>query len=129
LIAWNVEVRSRRLKQIVAKRLDKQAEDAPQPLEEKNFVLEEPEQGKTVIDEVKELISLPRHRARTDVMGEESVLLPEIVVQELHDYVTTTAAMYNPNDLHNFEHAFACDHVRDNAPLAHRGSIRDPTRG
>jgi hypothetical protein len=94
------------LKQIVAKRLDKQAEDAPHQLEEKNFVLEQPEQGNTVIDEVKEIISLPRYRARTDVMGEEeSVLLPEIVVQELHDYVTTTAAMYNPNDFHNFEHA------------------------
>jgi hypothetical protein len=55
-----VEVRSRMLKQIVAKRLDKQAEDAPHQLEEKNFVLEQPEQGNTVIDEVKEIISLPR---------------------------------------------------------------------
>jgi hypothetical protein len=39
-------------------------------------------------------------------MGEEeSALLPKIVVQELHVCVTTTAAMYNPNDFHNFEHA------------------------
>jgi hypothetical protein len=107
LIEWNVEVLLRLLKQIVAKRLAKQTHYAPQPIDEKIFLLDQIGEGKTVIDEVKEIVNLPGFRARDAIDQEDadSVELPPNVVDQLRDYVTNVAALYNSNPFHNFEHA------------------------
>jgi hypothetical protein len=107
MIDWNVEVMLRLLKQIVAKRMAKQLTGSLQPLDEKKFLLDQKEAGKTVIDEVREIVNLPGYRSRSmiDEDDVESVVIPEHVVKQLRDYTTNIAALYNANPFHNFEHA------------------------
>jgi Adenylate and Guanylate cyclase catalytic domain len=107
LIDWNVEVLLRLLKQIVAKRAAKQSHGSLQPLDEKKFLLDQKEAGKTVIDEVREIVSLPGYRSRSVIDGEdaESVVIPGHVARQLRDYITNVAALYSANPFHNFEHA------------------------
>jgi Adenylate and Guanylate cyclase catalytic domain len=107
LIDWNVEVLLRLLKQIVAKRVAKQSHGSLQPLDEKKFLLDQKEAGKTVIDEVREIVNLPGYRSKSVIDEEdgESVVIPENVVKQLRDYITNIAALYNANPFHNFEHA------------------------
>jgi negative regulator of replication initiation len=106
LIEWNVEVLLRLLKQVEAKRQAKQIHNAPEPLDEKAVLLGQIE-GKTVIDEVKEIVNLPRYKARDAIEQQDadSVELSSNVVSQLRDYVTNIAALYNSNPFHNFEHA------------------------
>jgi 3'5'-cyclic nucleotide phosphodiesterase len=107
LIDWNAEVLLRLLKQIVAKRVAKQSPGSLQQLNEKKFLLDQKEAGKTVIDEVREIVNLPGYRSRS-VVDEEAaqlVTLPDQVVKQLRDYITNIAALYNSNPFHNFEHA------------------------
>ena len=62
------------------------------------------EEGKTVLDEVKEIISLPTAVARTRTDPFNIEFTPEVISQ-LTDYVTSIALMYNDNPFHCFEHA------------------------
>ena len=131
LIEWNVEMLSRLVKQVVARRqaagVDASSVKAP---------LRNPEGPKTIpLDEVKEIISLPEFDpsiAAKQVPAEDIVLEPQ-VVQQLHDYgmyqsfgerwneqlffcsheslcslvssVTAVAYLYHHNPFHNLAHA------------------------
>lgn len=60
----------------------------------------------TVLDEVKEIISLPQFSDRDETASlEMNCFLPYGVKQELRTYVSEIAAMYRSNPFHNFEHA------------------------
>jgi class 3 adenylate cyclase len=101
LIDWNVDLLLQSLRQNVARR-----QSLCQKKISKRHRLSFA-QGKTIIDEVKETITLPRfdaESARHESRPEDIVLGPE-VERELHDYVTTIAMMYRENPFHNFEHA------------------------
>jgi class 3 adenylate cyclase len=58
----------------------------------------------TVLDEVKEIITLPRKAAKYQ-QDPGDVQLGDKVVIQLHDYVQDVANMYRNNPFHNFEHA------------------------
>jgi class 3 adenylate cyclase len=101
LIDWNVENLLRTLRQVVARR---------QALCEKSKTTSHclnVTPGATVLDEVKETITLPRFDANAAKQGShpEDILLGSVVENELHDYVTTVAMLYRENPFHNFEHA------------------------
>ena len=109
LIRWNVEVLHALLKQIVKNRKEQKATS----LEERSqfeATLTETVANATILDEVEEVIWLPRHEnvhnasTATQESIEESAL-PPCVAGELCAYVTDIAAMYNNNPFHNFEHA------------------------
>lgn len=108
LIEWNVDVLLRLLKQIVARR--RACGDNPPGTtmaNETQFELHHAESGKTAIDEVKEIITLPRFDPKVASRQEDpdSIALPTEVVDQLYDYVSNIAAIYNDNPFHNFEHA------------------------
>jgi len=65
------------------------------------------EEGKTTIDEVAEIITLPKFNAKAAAKQEDpdSIQLPRQIVDQLYDYVSNIAAIYNDNPFHNFEHA------------------------
>jgi 3'5'-cyclic nucleotide phosphodiesterase/Adenylate and Guanylate cyclase catalytic domain len=108
LINWNVDNLLQLLKQIAATRRSKPGKRASKvAFDEKKVMSEQSEPGKSVIDEVKEIINLPDYTARnkSDTTNMESVVLPQPVVDQLREYVTNVAASYNANPFHNFEHA------------------------
>jgi hypothetical protein len=101
LIDWNVDVLLRLLRQIVARRLSRQAQADASQVDESQFL----ETGHLVIDEVKEVITLPRYEAISRHFDPESVVLEDAVVEQLHAFVSNVAGMYHANAFHNFEHA------------------------
>ena len=104
LIDWNIDVLLRLLKQVVARRESCGLAKATVPA----FVEESPDNNVgSVLDEVKEIISLPRFDPEV-VKNErpaESIELSPTVQQELKNYVSSLASMYQDNPFHNFEHA------------------------
>ena len=104
LVDWNVSVMGPLLLRIAAFREShaSSAEDtAPVPLETSL-------PGSTVIDEVKEIVSLPAFDPMSmEIIKEaEDAMLPRPVALQLRQYVTSVANLYNnKNFFHNFEHA------------------------
>ena len=102
LIEWNVDVLLRLLKQIVASRHSCTRDaDARKPNE--SFFLHK-KKGELTLDEVAEIITLPAFQEANFMQAEDTVELPSLVVQQLHDYVCNIAAIYRDNPFHNFEH-------------------------
>ncbi len=62
------------------------------------------EPGQTVLDEVAEIISLPRKASRYQ-QDPNNVDLGEDVVKQLYRFVRDIARMYRDNPFHNFDHA------------------------
>lgn len=58
----------------------------------------------TVLEEVKEIITLPS-KASKYKRDPSTVVLPSTVVSQLERYVSNIAAMYRENPFHSFEHA------------------------
>jgi class 3 adenylate cyclase len=102
LIDWNVQVLEELLKRIVARREVCQENDKTPPNEDhfKHSTI-------SAIDEVREIINLPRFDERTlnKQRDPENIYLPTNVIQQLHQFVRNVASMYRDNPFHNFEHA------------------------
>ena len=108
LVDWNVDVLSRLLRQVVARRnaINQMSSDssvAPSPPSLNN----DPNSTSTVLEEVREIIELPRFDPNVARVQQdpETIELDETVVAELREYVANVAAMYHDNPFHNFEHA------------------------
>jgi hypothetical protein len=105
LVKWNVEVLTRLLKQIVAKR------NAMDNRGNCDMALTQTEgeirQKFMVLDEVVETIALPGfdHQIYRRQEDPNSIELPSEVVEQMRLYVTMIAVMYRDNHFHNFEHA------------------------
>jgi class 3 adenylate cyclase len=105
MIEWNVDVLTSLLKQIAAARKgppSKSRVDSVAQLAQSTSKM-----GETVLDEVKDIIALPKFDAKSAGKQEdvESIEIDEKVIAQLSNYVTSIAAMYNDNPFHNFEHA------------------------
>lgn len=97
LIKWNVELLARALYSVVASRPPSaryRTGEAP--------VLES--SGTLPVDEVAEVVTLPKHPVR-QVTSLEKTRLPHKVMDQIHDFVSNVAAMYHENPFHNFSHA------------------------
>ena len=115
LIEWNTDVLLRLLRQIVARRMVLQlinsdpvspANDTGlrrEPLDEAEFT----NPMAYIIDEVSEIISLPTfdYKSIEKQVPPESVVIEQVVIDQLRDYVSKIASMYHNNHFHNFEHA------------------------
>jgi hypothetical protein len=112
LIDYNVDLLAQHLKRVMARRRVlaiagrrcSQGGHAPKvhaPSTDEN------EDGKTVLDEVTEVIRLPQFDARSfkQTVDPESIELDAKVMSQLKRYVTIIGAMYRQNPFHNFEHA------------------------
>jgi hypothetical protein len=103
LVEWNCDVLLRLLKQIVAHRKALGITQQAFSFRKVRFA----EAGSTVIGEMKETITFPEFNANALKSQEEAdnVALPHQVVDQLYDFVTNIAALYNEHPFHNFEHA------------------------
>jgi hypothetical protein len=118
LMGWNVDVLLRILKQIAAvrsrppskqntKQISAAKSGPPSRRHSKHAVQTSSTTGETVLDEVTEIISLPKFEAETaeKLEGVESIEIDEKVFAQLNSFVSSIAAMYQDNAFHNFEHA------------------------
>jgi hypothetical protein len=95
LIDWNVDVLLRLIQQIVARR-DVTIEAAFDETIQK--------EAKNPFDEVKEIISLPEFKETRKQRDPSDTTIPVTVSEQLREYVSTIAGLYNENPFHNFEH-------------------------
>jgi class 3 adenylate cyclase len=111
LVCWNVEVMVRLLKQVVARRRATGRKVGSIIVDESILL---PSHGGMVLDEVKEIITLPTFDAKVAEKQQNTneVQLDPAVVQQLNDYVMKIAGMYRDNPFHNFEHASHVTMVR-----------------
>jgi Adenylate and Guanylate cyclase catalytic domain len=116
LVDWNVQLLKQVLNQIAAKRYACNLElgsrsgcSTPIPVSPVNELAidQRLRQGKLVIDEVEEVIQLPRYdaavaRAKETLKYEEAVQVSDVAVDQLRDYIATIAKSYKANPFHNF---------------------------
>ena len=106
MIDWNVEILSRFIRQIVARR--KVAKASAKKWKKSSKTEPSWDCGeKQILDEVLEIIELPEFdgRGNDDLVFEP---LSEAVSDQLYDYVCAIERTYHSNPFHNFEH---CSHV------------------
>ena len=98
LVDWNVDVLKNVLNLVVAQRMEckPDAREALRELEQE--VQHEP----TTLQEVREIVNLPQSNAGESVNHADFVL-PEIVVEQLRDFITALSNMYRDNPFHSFE--------------------------
>ena len=105
LVNWNVQVLLRFLKLIVARRGKSDDFDCSDDWENAT------QPNVAVVEEVAEIIALPKFSSTTETEG-ESVKIKEEVEAQLHDFVASIAKLYRNNPFHNFEHASHVTMVR-----------------
>lgn len=104
LISWNVDILTRLLKHVVARRRATGIKQVP--ANDQKIKAEALLNQRNVIDEVKEIINLPKYNYKERVsVNPESIELPVQATDQLRDLVTSIAKMYRDNPFHNFEHA------------------------
>jgi len=107
LVRWHVDVLSRLLCEIVAHRkINKQL--THQNTNQSESIGSKQDKSirsnnVSVIDEVKEIIELPKFITKAPSNSTESVVLEPEIHQQLHSYVEQVASLYHNNDFHNFE--------------------------
>jgi hypothetical protein len=106
LIDWNADVLCRLLQQIMVCRCGSTSWTADADAFDFDSVDEIVLKGGTTnpFDEVKEIIALPPLNQYKKFQNTEDIHVPKIVVEQLRNYVSRIAAMYNNNQFHNFEH-------------------------
>jgi hypothetical protein len=105
LIDWNADILCRLLQQIMVCRGGSTLLTADTEVCDFDSVDEIVLQGTTnPFDEVKEIIALPPLNQFKKIQNTEDIHVPKIVVEQLRNYVSRIAAMYNNNQFHNFEH-------------------------
>ena len=107
LVEWNVEVLRRALGKIQLQR--KQSDPTHNEASSTVRLLEETYcQGNDgVIKEVRDVISFPSpdRKQRIEMGNAEDFKLPQVIEDELRQYVAAIASLYEKNPFHSFEHA------------------------
>jgi hypothetical protein len=101
LIDWQADVLHRLLKQIVAKRIHE-----GRKVKSNGDINFNTNEGETVLDEVKEIITLPQSKSAHVTYDINSIFLDPKVTKQLTDYVTVVASMYRDNPC-KLNHALA----------------------
>jgi len=95
LIDWNVEILIRLLREIEAQRSATTRKNSIR--RSANETVLHPAEGQTVLDEVSEIITLPKFDARLMSQDPDDVVLDKSVFDQLHDYVKKVASGYRDN--------------------------------
>lgn len=96
LVDWNTDLLLKLLKQAIARRqfLGSEASTPSEIRAAEQVSISQSRKGDTVLDHVKESISLPQRRFDPQMFDIDSIELSEDVVVQLRDFVYTIAAMY-----------------------------------
>ena len=107
LIDWNTDLLLTQIKSIVAERVA--TDSVPDPTDHiLDLEMETLGRSGTVLEEVQDIIQLPRFVTRSKHVANWKVEVEQKVRSELRDYVATLGALYRGNAFHNFEHASVC---------------------
>lgn len=106
LISWNAEKLVSLLKQVVARRNAELAASDRQVIPAGTYKISD---GACLIDDVKEIVHLPEYDGKVVSLQQnpDDVVIPQNVLHQLHDYVSSVCALYRNNAFHNFAHASA----------------------
>lgn len=105
LIKWNVDVISRCLKLIIARRNTTSKSNSKSNQLIKSMATKQ-NNHVSFLDEVQEIITLPDFDSNCIQQEDpDTIELGEAVVHQISDYVTCIASMYRDNAFHSFEHA------------------------
>ena len=99
LISWNIEVLQRLLKQIVERRYRMQSRPSKGKMESDRLSscsIFEQDPGKMVIDEVKEIITLPGFDPTAN-NATVNIEVDQYAIDQLGEYVTEIASLYRDN--------------------------------
>jgi 3'5'-cyclic nucleotide phosphodiesterase/Adenylate and Guanylate cyclase catalytic domain len=103
---WVVEILANLLKEMVAKRQSLGIRKDPVSAIEKLESNTKDHENEMVIDEVKEIITLPGFvKKQKSKVDKDNINLGDAVIAELKDYVLMAASLYNDNAFHCFDHA------------------------
>ena len=116
LAEWNSNQLLKLLNQVALQRLARDARDGVTTTSEATPLTDDAHQrwaggSDTIIDEVKDCISMPEfdEAVLPSSTTDEVDFLPELVDQQLHDYVSIICSMYRKDlPLHNYHHATTC---------------------
>lgn len=101
LISWIVDLLLNHIRDIVQSHAARGVPKDP----DANLVYFPPD-NKTRLDEVVDVIKLPRFDENLDYKpDEQKAEIDEVVIRQLHQVVTIIAGTYRDNHFHNFEHA------------------------
>ena len=103
LVDWNLNILKGALTEVVAKRRASGVQATPPELMqqlEKEFLVD-----RTSLEEVKEIVCLPKYDAATAGQKVNNVELSDTVLAQLRSYIYQICSMYNNNPFHNFGHA------------------------
>jgi len=105
LVNWIVKCLTILLQKVIARRLATSRKSIKQ-----HHLRNMPgmQDGITLLEEVKEIITLPAFNKKINKGKEKepnTIVIPPKAIEELHTYVTSIATMYRKNPFHNFEHA------------------------
>lgn len=98
LVEWIRELLLDHLKAIVAKRYKSNGGHRRHD----RISFKQP-QGKTALDEVAEVICLPKFNPETSADCSDQIEISETVNMQLRSFITAVASMYHPNPFHNWE--------------------------
>ena len=118
-IDWNTDLLLKYLKEIVAHRNALREASRSQTRRRNIIAMKERREQKLnelaasfdeaglVIDEVADIIEMPRCDKGAIAASAESTVIPYIVIKQCREYVTLLASMYKNNPFHNFEREYA----------------------
>jgi hypothetical protein len=108
LIDWNSDVLCRLLQQIMVCRGG--STPLMTKIDDSDFICNAGVLAdKNPFDEVKEIIALPPLNKFKNSRSAADIPVPKIVEEQLRNYVSRIAAMYNNHQFHNFEHVSTFD--------------------
>ena len=96
LIDRNIQVLTEAVKHVIALRKDDSIKSSKESVDIFTGQL---------MDEVKQTLDVPTEKKADYKRDPNSIVLDEIVEEQLRDYVTVISCMYRDNGFHNFEHA------------------------
>ena len=105
LIDWNVQVLKLYLKKVIAMRNPNNGRGWLARAQSISGLQASRTAGATVLDEVMEVIPLPKVDSNGYYQDPESIELGDAAEQQLEDFVTAIAGLYHDNPFHSFEHA------------------------
>jgi len=107
LVDWNSDILFRLLREIAIQRDSVgTVPDAPAQVAFAEKYIQKP--GTMVFDELVDIIALPECDSASAERGERESCPPkveQIVIDQLHDYVSCIAGLYRDNSFHSFDHA------------------------
>lgn len=109
LIVWNVEQLVHILKKIVARR-STGGGGMSRKVVPTNKTLKMVRDGVSLLDDVNEIVELPDgdDNVLTQQQDHEEVEIPQIVVQEIHSFVSAVCGMYKDNAFRKFHLQIIC---------------------